>query len=49
MVPEGECSIQRGDPYVQIISSLELLRQQGHEIVSPLSLRHGAANLFYSD
>ena len=33
---------------VQIVSYLELLRLQGHGVISPLSPRHGAANLLYS-
>ena len=42
------CPIWRGDRYVQIVSYLELLRLQGHGVISPLSPRHGAANLLYS-
>ena len=42
------CPVWRGNRYVQIVSYLELLRLQGHGVISPLSPRHGAANLLYS-
>lgn len=38
----------RGDRYVQVVSYLEILRLQGHGVISPLSPRHGAAHFLYS-
>lgn len=48
MRPEEGGAGLEGNRYVQIVSYLELLRLQGHGVISPLSPRHGAANLLYS-